>query len=87
MAPLMQTAILAVVPPEANAKAAGLAVGAIFLGLMLNPFVMKALRLQFDLETSFAAIGLAAFAGLALTLLVKLRAPRRLREASVSLGT
>jgi len=77
MAPLMQTAVLAVVPPDANAKAAGLAVGAIFLGLMLNPFVMKALRFQFDLQTSFELIGLAALAGLALTLLLKLRAPRR----------
>jgi MFS family permease len=77
MAPLMQTAILGVVPPAANAKAAGLAVGAIFLGLVLNPFAMKGLRYQFDLQTSFELIGLAAFAGLALTLLLKLRAPRR----------
>jgi hypothetical protein len=61
--PLHQSAVLAVVPPSANAKAMGLTLGGIFLGLVLNPFVMQPLRAGFGMQTAFTIVGLAAFAG------------------------
>jgi len=67
--PLHQSAVLAVVPPSANAKAMGLTLGGIFLGLVLNPFVMQPLRAGFGMRAAFAIIGLAAFVGCAGALL------------------
>jgi MFS family permease len=61
--PLHQSAVLSVVPPSANGKAMGLAMGAIFLGLVLNPFLIKPLRIAFGMQTAFIIVGLAAFAG------------------------
>lgn len=61
--PLHQSMVLTVVPPSANGKVMGLAMGAIFLGLVLNPFVIQPLRSSFGMQTAFVAVGLFAFAG------------------------
>jgi len=60
VAPLNMSAILGVVPPAANARAMGLAIGAIFLGLLLNPFVVQPLRSAFGFQGPFLWIGGAA---------------------------
>jgi MFS family permease len=73
--PLHQSAVLAVVPPSANGKAMGLTMGGIFLGLVLNPFVIQPLRITFGMQTAFAITGLAAFVGCIAALLW--RASRR----------
>jgi len=75
--PLHQSAVLAVVPPSANAKAMGLTLGGIFLGLVLNPFVIQPLRMAFGLQTAFIVTGLAAFVGCAAALLWRMRGGRR----------
>jgi MFS family permease len=76
VAPLNMSAILGVVPPSANARAMGLAIGAIFLGLLLNPFIVKPLRSAFGFQGSFLWIGGVALACPALTLLWRLRGAR-----------
>jgi MFS family permease len=73
VAPLTMSAILAVVPPAANARAMGLAIGAIFLGLLLNPFVVKPLRSAFGFQGPFLWIGGAALACSAVILLWRTR--------------
>jgi MFS family permease len=75
--PLHQSAVLAVVPPSANAKAMGLTLGGIFLGLVLNPFVIQPLRTAFGLQTAFTAIGLAAFVGCVAALFWRMRGGKR----------
>jgi hypothetical protein len=56
------------VPPGASAKAVGLAIGCIFLGQLLHPFVLKPLRENFGIEGAFVWLGAACLAagGLAL---------------------
>jgi MFS family permease len=77
MSPLTGSAILAVVPPTANARAMGMALAALFLGLMANPYVVKPLRAAFGFQGAFIWIGGGALAGAALTLLWRMRGNRR----------
>ncbi len=76
--PSHQSAILGVVEPSANAKAMGFAFGAIFVGLMINPFIVKPLREALGFQSAFAAIGAAGFVGCVGALLWRLRTGRRM---------
>jgi len=76
--PSHQSAILGVVPPSANAKAMGFALGAIFVGLMINPFIIKPLRDAMGFQSAFAAVGAAALVGCVAALLWRLRTGRRI---------
>jgi MFS family permease len=73
VAPLNMSAILAVVPAAANARAMGLAIGAIFVGLLLNPFVVQPLRSAFGFQGPFLWIGGAALILSVITLLWRTR--------------
>jgi len=75
--PSHQSAVLGVVQPSANAKAMGFALGAIFVGLMINPFIVKPLREAMGFQSAFAAIGAAALVGCAAALLWRIRGGKR----------
>ena len=68
MAPLTQSAILNIVPPAAAPRAIGLAVGCIFLGQFLHPFVLAALRAAAGIEGAFVWVGAATAGGALLVL-------------------
>src|SRR5208337_2211957 len=69
MQPLTQSAVLNAVPHEASARAIGLAIGCIFLGQFLHPFVMLPLRQAVGTQGMFIWVGVAALAAMALTML------------------
>src|SRR5262249_28866306 len=71
--PLCSSAVLNAVPPAANARAMGLFIGCVYIGLLLNPFVAQPLRSAFGFEGMFLWIGSIAVIGLGATLLWRMR--------------
>jgi MFS family permease len=57
MQPLTQTTVLNMVSPSASARAMGMALGCIFLGQFLHPFVVKPLTNSFGLHGAFLWLG------------------------------
>ena len=65
MQPLTQTAILNKVGQGASARAMGLAVGCIFFGQFLHPYVLSAIRVGVGLHDAFVWVGaVSLFAGI-----------------------
>ena len=58
----------------------GIAVGCIFMGQLLHPFVLKPIRLRFGVDDAFLYVGGASLAGAALTL--AWRATKGMRRAA-----
>jgi MFS family permease len=56
--PLNQSAVLARVSDAAASRAIGLAVGSLFLGQFLHPYVVKVLAASLNLQQTVVAIGL-----------------------------
>ncbi len=73
MQPLTQSAVLNILSPAAAARGVGLAVGCIFLGQFLNPYVLSPLRAAFGVQGAFVAAGAAAALGAALAVIWRLR--------------
>jgi MFS family permease len=73
MQPLTQNAILNRVPPGASAKAVGLAIGCIFLGQFLHPFILRPMRESLGIEGAFVWLGAASLAAMAIALIRRLR--------------
>ena len=75
--PLCSSTVLSVIPPAANARAMGLFIGCVYVGLLLNPFIAKPLRSAFGFQGMFLWIGAGALLGLVVTLIWRLRRSRR----------
>jgi MFS family permease len=77
MTPLMQSAILNIVPPSAVTRALGLSFSCIFLGQFLHPFVLAPLRAAAGIEGAFIWVGGATLLGALAALLWRARAGSR----------
>jgi predicted MFS family arabinose efflux permease len=77
MTPMMTTAVFAVVPPSASARAIGLAMACLFLGQFLHPLALQPLRIAFGLHDAFIWMGAASLAAAVLALLARLRGGQR----------
>src|SRR6201996_1260887 len=73
MQPLTQTTVLNMVSPSASARAMGMALGCIFLGQFIHPFVVKPLTDSFGLHGAFLWLGGASAAAAVLAALWRLR--------------
>ncbi len=73
MQPLTQTRVLNMVSPSATARAMGMALGCIFLGQFLHPFVMKPLTDAFGLNGAVFWLGAASAAAAVIAALWRLR--------------
>jgi MFS family permease len=73
MQPLTQTTVLNMVSPSASARAMGWALGCIFLGQFIHPFVVKPLTDSFGLHGAFLWLGGASLAAAVLAALWRLR--------------
>jgi MFS family permease len=74
MPPLTQTTVLNMVSPAASARAIGMALGGIFLGQFLHPFVVNPLSAAFGLRSAVLYLGAAAAVGAVLAVIGRLRA-------------
>ncbi len=74
MQPLTQTSVLNMVTPAASARAIGMALGCIFLGQFLHPFVVNPLRTAFGLHDAFIYLGVASLAGAVVAVIGRFRA-------------
>jgi MFS family permease len=82
MQPLTQTAVLNLVPPAANARAMGVAIGCIFLGQFLHPFILTPLRLAVGLHEAFLWVGSASLVAAMLALFWRLSETRNRSSSS-----
>jgi MFS family permease len=73
MQPLTQTTVLNMVSPSASARAMGMALGCIFLGQFIHPFVVKPLTNSFGLHGAFLWLGGASAAAALLAALWRLK--------------
>ncbi|HEX4505733.1 MAG TPA: MFS transporter [Alphaproteobacteria bacterium] len=73
MQPLTQTTVLNMVSPSASARAMGMALGCIFLGQFIHPFVVKPLTDSFGLHGAFVWLGGASAVAAVLAALWRLR--------------
>jgi len=73
MQPLTQTTVLNMVAPSASARAMGMALGCIFLGQFINPFVFKALLPFVGLHGAFLWMGAASAVGAVFAALWRLK--------------
>jgi MFS family permease len=73
MQPLTQTTVLNMVSPSASARAMGMALGCIFLGQFIHPFVVKPLTDSFGLHGAFLWLGGASAAAALLAALWRLK--------------
>lgn len=73
MQPLTQTRVMNMVAPSAIARAMGMALGCIFLGQFLHPFVMKPLTDAFGLNGAVFWLGVASAAAAVLAALWRLK--------------
>jgi predicted MFS family arabinose efflux permease len=77
MQPLTQTTTLNLVTPAASARAIGMALGCIFLGQFIHPFVVNPLRTSFGLHNAFLILGAASFVAAALAVVWRFVGGRR----------
>jgi len=73
MQPLTQTTVLNMVTPSASARAMGMALGCIFLGQFIHPFVVKPLTDNFGLHGAFIWLGGASAVAALLAALWRLK--------------
>jgi len=73
MQPLTQTRVMNMVAPSAIARAMGMALGCIFLGQFLHPFVMKPLTDAFGLNGAVFWLGVASAVAAVLAALWRLK--------------
>jgi predicted MFS family arabinose efflux permease len=73
MQPLTQTTVLNMVSPSASARAMGMALGCIFLGQFIHPFVVKPLTDSFGLHGAFLWLGGASAVAALLAALWRLK--------------
>jgi MFS family permease len=62
MQPLTQSTVLNMVAPSASARAMGMALGCIFAGQFVHPFVVSPLRAAYGLHNAFLILGMASLA-------------------------
>ena len=60
MQPLTQSTVLNMVTPSASARAMGMALGCIFAGQFVHPFVVSPLRTAYGLHNAFLILGAAS---------------------------
>jgi predicted MFS family arabinose efflux permease len=77
MQPLTQTTVLNMVTPAASARAMGLALGCIFAGQFIHPFVVNPLRTAFGLHDAFLYLGAASLVAAVVAVLWRLKGGRR----------
>jgi MFS family permease len=77
MQPLTQTTVLNMVTPAASARAMGMALGCIFLGQFIHPFVMTPLRSVFGLHQAVIYLGVASLVGAVLAVLWRFKPGQR----------
>jgi hypothetical protein len=77
MQPLTQTTVLSLVTPAASARAMGLALGCIFAGQFIHPFVVDPLRRSFGLHDAFLILGAASLVAAVLSALWRFKGGRR----------
>jgi predicted MFS family arabinose efflux permease len=77
MQPLTQTTVMNRVPPSVVAPAMGMALGSIFAGQFLHPFVMLPLREHFGLHGALVWLGIASLAAAVLSALWRLKPGQR----------
>jgi MFS family permease len=75
MQPLTQSAVLNAVPHDAHARAIGFAVGCIFLGQFIHPFVLLPLRDAVGIQGAFIWMGGAGLVAVAITMVWRMRSP------------
>jgi predicted MFS family arabinose efflux permease len=77
MQPLTQTAVLRIVSPAAVPKAMGMALGCIFAGQFIHPFVVTPIRTAFGLHNAFLFLGAASLLAAVIAALWRFVGPRR----------
>jgi MFS family permease len=77
MQPLTQTTVMNKVAPSAVAPAMGMALGSIFAGQFVHPFVMLPLRTHFGLHGALVWLGIASLAAAVLAALWRLKPGQR----------
>lgn len=77
MQPLTQTTVLNMVSPAASARAMGVALGCIFAGQFIHPFVVNPLRTAFGLHSAFLYLGGASLVAAILAALWRLKSGSR----------
>jgi predicted MFS family arabinose efflux permease len=77
MQPLTQSTILNMVTPAASARAMGMALGCIFAGQFVHPFVVTPLRTAFGLHNAFLILGAASLLAAVIAGLWRFVGPRR----------
>ena len=77
MQPLTQTAVLRIVSPAAVPKAMGMALGCIFAGQFIHPFVVTPIRAAFGLHNAFLFLGAASLLAAVIAALWRFVRPRR----------
>jgi hypothetical protein len=77
MQPLTQTRVLSIVSPAAVPKAMGMALGCIFAGQFIHPFVVNPIRTAFGLQNAFLFLGVASLAAAVIAALWRFIGARR----------
>jgi hypothetical protein len=77
MQPLTQTTVMNRVAPSVVAPAMGMALGSIFAGQFIHPFVMQPLRAHLGLHSALVWLGIASLAAAVLSALWRLKPSQR----------
>jgi MFS family permease len=77
MQPLTQSTVLNIVTPSASARAMGMALGCIFAGQFIHPFVVNPIRTAFGLHNAFLVLGFASLAAAVISALWRFVGTRR----------
>jgi MFS family permease len=77
MQPLTQSTVLNMVTPSASAKAMGMALGCIFAGQFVHPFVVTPLRKAYGLHDAFLILGGASLVAAVIAAAWRFVGPRR----------